>query len=465
MINYYLRPALIIGICLFLYECSPNTIDIKEKNVRNQEAPSWYPRPANDELYFQGVGSASFNDNVQTTIDIAKANAISDLVSQISVSIKNSISDSVWETAGQTGEEFRKSIKMEIEKENISDVIVVDTWIKKPFNEAWVYVHLNKQLYFDKQKKRNQDLTKNILQLLDDGSVDYQKDKYGNSLKSFIGAYYYSQGIVGNAYNIEYPRYSGNTVNMNGLISNKINSIVQYIEFQALSIPATMKSFDKQGEAIQLRAVLNLPSRGIYPLENIPVQFICNEDNVHIPSSMITGLDGVVENYFTTDGVYADSLLISVKLNLNSINVARDKSIKTGKGFDLSKIFMSSTRHFTIDISPINIYVVDSEKIDGNAVLESEKFVSHSITQTITNRGGFSIVDNLDEADLLLEIIVDCNYQNSSMDLINYTAYISVNLYKSSFDNKVYTAKFRPVDGYGLDKRQAGITTLEEAGN
>jgi len=452
-------------IAIIIFNCSPKPININNNDgLAKESIPEWYPRPENDENYYQGVGSSQFNIDIQSTIDKAKQNALSDLISQIAVSFRSNISDSVWEESGYSGELFNKVIKTEVEQKNISNIEIVDTWIKKPYNEVWVYVRLKKKSFIEAQNSRNQLIKDNLSLFLDDGTYQYQKDNYGLALKSFFNAYYYSRLLIDNTFEIEYPRYSGDTINVNSFIQNKINNIIGQLNIDAYTMPIAIKSYNNNGTSIAVKVSTSIPGRGTYPLENLPVQFFSDDKHVNIGSTVFTTQDGVATNIIKLNGVYLDTIMISVKINWELINISRNTSIENGIPVEFSKDFPLPTTYYKIAVIPIRVFVTGSEKIDGNSVSEPERFVTRSITEALTEKGGFYIIDNKQDADLLLKIDVNCSYQNNSMNLINYTAYLSLDLYKNSFQNKIHTVTLPPVDGYGNDRRQAGILTLEKAG-
>lgn len=249
------------------------------------------------------------------------------------------------------------------------------------------------------------------------------------------------------------------------MIADKINTILRFLQFEANSIPTSLKSYDEKGTSLKFRVSTRIASRGKYPLENIPVAFICEANNAQLNPIVFSGQNGQVENLIRLDGVYLDSIMVGVSLDLNAMNIVRDPSIENGITVDLSKVLPLSPTYFKIPVNPVKIFITGDERIDGKEVREPEKFVTRSITQALTDRGGYSLVEDQNKAELILKVDVECSFQNNSMDLVNYTAYISVDLYKNSFNNKIQTATFPPVDGFGLDRRQAGILTLEKAGN
>ena len=145
---------LIILLATLLFSCSSSKKTIEKPTVVIENPkPQWVSeRPVSSEYYI-GVG---LGNKTNTNIDYrqqAKKNALSDLASEISITINSNSFLFTMERNEGFDEEFKSSIKTEINK-NIEGYELVDSWADE--DVYMVYYRLSKAKYLQLKKEKKE---------------------------------------------------------------------------------------------------------------------------------------------------------------------------------------------------------------------------------------------------------------------------------------------------------------------
>jgi len=119
-----------------------STTESYSKVLRSKRKPKWVSARPIDNNYYIGIGKA--NKKNADYMQIAKNNALSDIISEISVNISsNSILHQLEDNSGYK-EKYEAFIQTSV-KDDIENYEIVDSWSNK--DEYWVYYRLSKNEY------------------------------------------------------------------------------------------------------------------------------------------------------------------------------------------------------------------------------------------------------------------------------------------------------------------------------
>ena len=141
-----------IGL-LFSCKTSEKMIIDRSKVPTMPEKPEWVKEHPVSSNYYIGVGSISKNGQSLNYREQAKKNALNDLASEISVTIKSNSFLFSMESDGSFNEEFKSTIKTEISK-NIEGYELVDSW--EDDSTYKVFYRLLKSEYHQKQRQKKE---------------------------------------------------------------------------------------------------------------------------------------------------------------------------------------------------------------------------------------------------------------------------------------------------------------------
>jgi len=139
----FFKVVLIVSL-FFVSSCSASSV-----SSGNQKKPDWVKdRPVSNEYYI-GIGMAKTYKNNYTKV--AKNNALTDMISEISVEISSKSVLSQFEDESGFREEFESITKSKM-KDELENHELVDTWKGK--DNYWVYYRLSKEKYHRRKQEK-----------------------------------------------------------------------------------------------------------------------------------------------------------------------------------------------------------------------------------------------------------------------------------------------------------------------
>jgi len=149
-------------------------------NVINaQRAPSWVREPPRSDQYVIGIG---FSDKDRPNYRaLAKADALNDLATEISVNISSDLIDIMIEASGVSEEYARSEIRLST-RDELEGYESVDEYDDNDKNLYWVYYRLSKD-YFKRYANSAIDLYDNYLMYIDEGNISIELTTLINCLE------------------------------------------------------------------------------------------------------------------------------------------------------------------------------------------------------------------------------------------------------------------------------------------
>lgn len=421
--------------------------------------PYWVQSIDYDHMYIYGKGSSDYMQDPNTTMERARVNAINMIGQQIKVSVKSSIKDSVWEVSGINQSTFERVVESIVESIDLSNIEIVDTWIEKPDNRAWCYVRLDKNKYEKLRQKQRADALHIISAHLSEGDYQFLKTDYSRALFEFLTVYYYSQFLLGDYNQVEYPDFSGEYINLDTELSKRIADLFNHLEFEILEQPAEIKAWDSRGVKIKIRAYFNYNRSK--DLVRSPITIKVTK-SVQSLAFVYTNNYGIAECWINSNDYSAKNLSLTVQLELDSLKIDRNKMDRT-LDISISSKYQAPFIVIDIPVQPLELFMSSNETIDGQRVRTAEKFVTKAIEDGFTSLEGFVFVRNERMADYTIKLDVHCDFQSMATDFFWYNTNISIEV-RQNDGAVVFSNVYPPIKGFGLSRKNGGKVALQKAG-
>jgi hypothetical protein len=150
-----MRYCFLLSILILLFACTPSKeiVNDNSDSLVNQNKPDWVENHPVTSSYYIGVGIGNKNDQNLDYREQAKKNALNDLASEISVTIKSNSFLFTMESNDSFNEEFKSTIKTEISKD-LEGYELVDSWEDASIYK--VYYRLSKSEYHQNQNEKKE---------------------------------------------------------------------------------------------------------------------------------------------------------------------------------------------------------------------------------------------------------------------------------------------------------------------
>ena len=314
----------IISLTLFLgCKATQPTLQRLEKETEvNRQYPSWVIRKPINDSYYHGIGNASVMDpNYQQN---AKAEALDDLASEISVNIESTSLLSQIENRSGFNESFRSSIKSST-NQDIEGYELEDSWSNE--SQYWVYYRLNKSEFHRIRSERKATVIDKAQSSFENAEEAYAQGEFVQSIQL------HAQVIE----SLQEYLNEKNEVVIDGkpiLLANesyiRLQRIISGMSFKSPTSPIRFNTTEKQkvvsiGVFIKSQVVRGLPVS--IEISTNRDQKITNENgNINVSVSRLNAskslkasLDlGLLDQYPITKSLFANFIAPSIELSFEA---------------------------------------------------------------------------------------------------------------------------------------------------
>ncbi|MCF8335823.1 MAG: LPP20 family lipoprotein [Bacteroidales bacterium] len=414
-----------------LYSCSASNISAVGGNK-----PQWVKeRPVSDEYYI-GIGMADKNQD--NYISIAKSNALSDMVSEISVNISSNSVLRQFEDQEGFREEFQSITKMNM-KDELEGYELVDSYNGK--ENYWVYYRLAIDKY-QKIKREKLERAKNLAKDFFEKAKESEKNyDIHNALNYYAQAFDALKAHLDedlSVFVLNKGRINlGNAIyqNIQEIFSNlKVMPAKEVFQLRALSeenpsVKAIVyyETNDTKNRIADLPFTFSFPELNIEKTENVHSnssgEMICSIAN-RIPGGKQRKIKTVLNTqvYF---GEKSEKNLLNQMFRLQG-------SVPYG--------------YLTINVTNLKAYFQAEETEFGKSV--SENPVANIFKKALSEHY-FSFVPDLDKAEVIIKVTANTK-EGKKMDQYDlHTAYLNCNISitNASTNEEVYSTALQNIKG------------------
>ena len=359
-------------------------------SAHSKRKPKWISNRPIDNNYYIGIGKS--NKTQTDYIQIAKNNALADIISEISVKISsNSI---LYQLDDNTGykEKYEAQIQT-VAKDEIDGYEVVDSWESK--EEYWIYYRLNKSDYQRKKREKRErakNLSKDFYEKAQNAEKEYD---INNALIYYVKSFDAIKKYLGEDLSIF--TFDGK-IYLDNAIYQSIQDIFSRIRIEPEKDIYTIKALSKNNEPVYVKIKLKTDLE-TQNLSNIPITFSFQNKLINETENVISLNTGKAECSIATMASKGKTQIIKAGLNTD-IYFGEDDADNILKNLFEER----GTKPFG------NLNVVVKELF---AYLESAEIVlgNQSSTQSLTNffkdelsKNFFSFTNDVEKADVIIKI-------------------------------------------------------------
>ncbi|MEM7160929.1 MAG: LPP20 family lipoprotein [Bacteroidota bacterium] len=432
-----------ILILLFLTSCGKQKVvisSIPEIVEKNDDRPIWIKeRPLGDFEYI-GIGAASKVRNPDEYMKVAKNNALSDLSSEIKVTVQSNSFLYVLDRKYKFDEEFSQGIQT-FTDQNLEGFEFVDSY-ETEF-EYWVYYRLNRALYKENFEKRRQESIKISHDLLNKG----QEQRYEGNVEGALSLFTKALGSLR-----EYWGESNKVITSEGeiFLENEILFNLQEMMNDISLQPATEQVILNMDNDYRYNFAVHVIKNG-NPLKNAKLDFCYPSQKGLAEKHFITNENGmsVVQIEDFDKDFKKENLEVEMDLEhwLSNASEIEKEILKIVKPRKLSIPILLQKPTFFFDVKESNL---------GSDL--SSPVISNVIKNGLTKRD-FKLSNNRNESDLIVQLSASTEQAGTSYSF--HVAHCDMEIkVLDKKGNIVYQNAFHDVKGLNVNFESAGIKAL-----
>lgn len=403
--------------------------------------PDWLTAKPQTSLYYTGIGH-SLKDGTSNHIQIAKKNALEDLVSEIKVTVSSTSVLSQMDVDKKFHERYEQIIQTEAAEE-IEEFELVDAW-EDAYN-YWVYYRLSKQRYREIKEEQKRNAVQHASDYYVKGLEAHRNNERLKALTFYFQALRAMEDYLGDAVSITLEGRSVLLTNeIYASIQDILKNIVVTVEPRLLEVHRRM---NQNNEALIARAYFKDTEA---PVAGLPLRAAFLKGESEVFPSYTTDTDGSCRVLLTRIG--------SAEVE-QSIGISVDTETLAGSG--TSPIFSLITQSLRVPSDQVVlrvkrplVYLTGSERSFGR---ENPHALISNTVKNFLARQGFEFTQSRDAADLLLD--VSTNTEEGSVAGSIFITYLNGTIRVSSAreGTEIYALTLDRIKGYGLDYARSSV--------
>ena len=436
--TYYLLISL-IGFGLFTSGVSAKT-------------PDWVEKRPVDPAYYIGIGVAVKSGDGKEYLQSAKQAALSDLASEITVNISSELIDIAIEQSGLSEEEVYREIRATTAAE-LEGYELVDTYETK--NEYWIYYRLSRATYAAKKQERLENAMNLALDFYSKGINSRNQGKHAQALGYLLEAFKPIQGYITDPLE---TIYNGEEIYVKNEIYSSIQGILGSIAFSGKPEKSSGKMGKPLSSVLEVRASYQPESGGAQPMADLPVRFTFKRGSGELLELVRTNSRGFARCRVARITSREPLQIVTAAADLNPL-VTLDSTNAVIQG--IIDGFAVPSQRFILEVQGLTAFIDSKERNFGKAL---EVPHLEPTLKNVLGDEGFSFVDNMSEADMV--ITVEADSRKGSEVYGQYVAYVdvSVSVLDMNSGEEIYKNKLSDIKGIHLDYERAGLKAYENAG-
>lgn len=406
--------------------------------------PEWIDSRPLDRAFYFGIGSASKISEPLQFAQTAKKNALDDLTSEISVTVKSESFLNTMQINNYVQEEF-SSVIATYSEEQIEDYEVIGVWENQ--NEYWIFYRLSKAQHEERKlAKKRQALSSATDFYLkgksaeDNGNLSVATDLMFRGL--FELAAYWNEV---NEFDLE-----GKKVFLDNEIFSHLRQMINNTELRVTPDQIELNSTNQFQKDVM--ASLYLDGK---PISNALLNY--QYDNGKFKSVQQARTDS--QGY-----VYLPIRNANVKNPRNQLRVILDIDELVPNDLDpeLMKPLLASLRAPEVFASiatqlPVIMMVSQERNLDGE---ENLHWISGAIQEELTDQG-FSFTSQVNSADYVIYVTAATSKGGTSQGF--HVSYLNMSVtVKDSSDNLIYKSSKNDIKGLQLNFNSAGVEAYKK---
>ncbi|NND76563.1 MAG: LPP20 family lipoprotein [Flavobacteriales bacterium] len=435
--------AYILFLLILSVSCGKQKIVISslpDLSQKEPDRPDWLKNRPSGNYDYIGIGAASKIRNPDDYTHVAKNNALSDLSSEISVTVRSNSFLYVLDRNYKFDEEFTQGIQT-FSDQNLEGFQFMDSW-ETEF-EYWVFYKLDKALYKENFESRRKESINLSYDLFQKGKEQKDLGDIGGALQMF------TKGL---ATLKEFWGESNSVSAEDGeiFLENEILFELQSMMNDISILPSDDKVILSLYNDYKSNFELNISHKN-KPLKNAKATFAFKGERSTVEHDFISNENGKayveVRNVRKDDRSNALEVGLDLEYWLDNASQIEKEILKIVRPKQLSIPIILEKPTFFIKSTEINLGIEMGTALISNVI-------KNGLTQK-----EFKLTNNLNEADLILQLNASTEKAGTSYSF--YVAHCDMEMkVLNNQGNVVYQNALHDVKGLNMDFEQAGIKAL-----
>ncbi len=439
-----------LGICIiiFSFHCceSSSTPSATPQNLSKARKPYWLVNYPVDPNYYIGIGSASKNQYGAEAQKSAQDLALSDLASQISVTVTSDILTTLIEKGAITEEEYQATARSQAVAD-LEGHELVDAFQDQ--NYFYAYYHLSKAKYADVQARKRQAVinlaTDFIVKAKDAYDLNNFSESFSAALQGFIPLIPYLNEAL--------------TANINGesvILSNEFNGFFHVLLTDISLSPNRPRVTAKLGKPVSEKLNIHAQNANGKAIRNLPLEVRFVKGEGELSEVINTGGRGFAQILITSITSAENLQILEVSPDLSGLINDPTDPVLTGI---IQSIPLQSIR-IILDVTNPTIYLKSSEMFEGKSLTQGQV---EPRLKNLFIENGFHFVDRPDQADWQMTLRATVNKGAELSGLYTAFADLSLSLVDRTNGDEIYKNAISREKGIDLSYPNAANKALNNA--
>lgn len=433
-------------LLVIVVACSPKTAKRAAKADLENPRPEWMSAKPNQSSYFSGIGHGS-KELGGNYIQIAKQNALEDLVSEIKVNVSASSVLTQIDRDKKFTEAYESIIQTSVADE-IQEYELVGSW--EDSKSYWVYYRLSKARYNQIKEEQKRRAVNTATDFYSRARQAEQSGNRVNALSFYLSAFSSLEKYLAEAIKIT---YEGREILLVNEIYASIQSILNNVDVSTSTNELYINRRLNSGQDIAVNASYTDLKR---PASQLPLY-----------AGFEKGAGDIFPSYKTDDRGQARILLTRIDSKEAQQTLVIKPDLITMAGKEPSPIFELITSRLTLPTARVLlkvkrplVYVTSDEKAFGSP--RSNQQVATRIKSALTD-AGFELTPHKSEAELWFKISSDA--ERGSITGSIYVSFVSViiKVEELKMNREIYATSLERIRGFSLDYERSSQDAYNKA--
>ncbi len=406
--------------------------------------PVWVDQRPVNEAYYIGIGMASKLSNAADYQQIAKKNAINDLVSEIKVTVSSNSVLKQYQKNAAFNQQFESDVRVTA-LNTIEEFTVVDSW--EDATNFWIYYRLSKDDY-KAAIRRKMMMAMEQSESYYNHAQSLSREQFTQSLRLKVKALVALQAYLNE--DVQHL-HNGQSVNMISMLIESIQS--QLLELELTHPYTSLKAMAGKPLAVPITVTARYQSNHTM-IPQVPLALKSGSGTVLATDE--TDANGKADLYLNK--VPATYPVQNLKITFDERELVKmDSMNQTLKRILLT--FDLPRKTVKLNVTPVKFFIVRSEKNMSKEMPDG--YIEWALRKKLVD-DGCTFVLNRDSADYVLFIDASAKSEGAIWgNMLTASLDVSLTVTDNNTKSEVYKDSLKGIKGYQLSAENAGVESYK----
>ncbi len=444
-IKLHLKLYITVSILILLYGCKGGALLKKNK-------PLWLAQRPVSNTYYVGVGYANKISNPLYYQQLAKKNALNDLVGEIKVNVSTNSILSIFENNKNINQQYLSNTKItaQVFVENFE---VVDSWEDK--NGFWIYYKLSKSEYETQRIRKIEAAIEHSLDLLNRSNYIVLNHNLIQSIQFKIKALVRLQDFFNE--DLE-TLYNGKKVYLVNEIINQLQDQLSTIFLRANTPHIKAKAGKAIAQPFSFYAYTTDTNKATQPITGLPLHMVVEQGKMNFGASTQSDQAGIAS--FSVARVLAKDPVQLLRVGIDIIKFVVSDSLNIATQNILLGLTLPSTT-ISLQVEPIKVYMLSNESNISTALVYN--ILEPSIKKKLVEEG-CQFVKKESDADYKITINSDTKSLGVMWGkMLQASIDMNISVRDTKNDIEIFKDAMQAIRGYQYTIDKAGLDAYNNA--